>query len=167
MTTLIYILFVLQALGAFVGAVTTILAEIEYIRAMRDGKIDDAETVHLHMNAWGLRVGMTVLAASSVALALVAYLRNGLPQSVLSASYWILIMLAFLVISVTWALSQRHISFALGSAAVFTGWWFLAYLLLGAFPPLSFTTAVAFFVVATVIFYVILRYGRILSLRKK
>lgn len=163
MTTLLYVLISLQALGACIGAGMTIWAEISYIRTMRDGKIDAAETAHMHRIAWGLRIGMTVLLLASCGLVVVAYLAHGVPQAALSASYWILIMLAFLVISISWALSQKRISFALGSALIFAGWWFLAYLTLGVMPPLSFGAAVAFFVVATVLFYAILSYGRFLT----
>lgn len=166
MTTFVYILIGIQALGALIGAGMTILAEISYMRSMQDGKIDEAETAHMHRIAWGLRVGMTILLLASLALVVVAYLGRGIPQAALSVSYWILVVLALLVISISWALSQKHISFALGSAIVFTGWWFLAYLTLGAMPPLSFGAAVAFFVVATAIFYALLRYGRMLTVSK-
>lgn len=167
MTMFVYFLIFCQALGASVGAFMTIGAEIAYIRAMRDGKIDAAEMAHLHVIAWGLRIGMTILLIASLALVVTTYLQHGIPQAALSASYWILIVLAFLVISISWALSQHHISFVLGSAVIFTGWWFLAFLTLGQLPPLSFGAAVAFFVVATVIFYALLQYGRFLSTRQR
>ena len=109
---------------------------------------------------------MTLVLLSSFGLVVIAYVVRAATQPALSASYWTLIALALLVTGVSWALSRRRISFTLGSAAVFTAWWFLAYLTLGWLPPLSFGAAVAFLVVATAMFYAVLAYGRQLALRK-
>lgn len=155
-----------QALGATTGALAAVWGEVAYVAAMRDGALDAAERAHLRNIARGLRWGMPLVLLSSLALAIVAYLRGAALQPALSAGYWTLVALAFLIISVSWALSRRRISFALGSALVFTAWWFLAYLTLGQLHPLSFGAAVAFFTVATVIFYGILAVARFFALRK-
>ncbi|MBU6388303.1 hypothetical protein KGQ72_00255 [Patescibacteria group bacterium] len=166
-TTAFIVLFIFcQALGAFVGAASAVWGEIAYIRALRDGKIDAAERAHLRSIASGLRFGMVLLLLSSFGLVTVAYVLHVAEQPALSASYWILIALALLVTFVSWALSRGRISFALGSAAAFTGWWFLVFLTLGEIPPLSFGAAVAFFVVATGMFYALLQYARMLALHK-
>jgi len=167
MDTLVSFLVFCQALGAAVGALSAVWGELSYVRAMRDGKIDTAERAHLHAIARGLRFGMSLLLIASFALVGVAYALHSTQQPALSASYWILIALATLIITVSWALSRGRISFGLGSAAAFTGWWFLVFLTLGEIPPLSFGSATAFFVVATAIFYVLLQYARFLSLHKK
>ena len=75
-------------------------------------------------------------------------------------------MLALLVVGVSWALSRRHISFAFGSAIIFTAWWFLAYLTLGWFSPLSFGSAVALLVVSTAVIYALLHYLHLLAASK-
>jgi hypothetical protein len=152
-----------QALGAIVGAVATVWGELAYIKAMRDGHIDRAERAHLNAIAHGLRFGMTLLLLSSLALVVAAYLSRAALQPALTPGYWTLTLLAILVIYVSWALSRGRVSFALGSAIAFTGWWFLAYLTLGLVPPLTFGATVAFFVVATAVFYAILQYARFLS----
>lgn len=151
-------------LGALVGAFTAVWSEIAYVRAMRDGHIDTAERAHLHVLARGLRFGMLLLLLASLGLVIADYSLHASLQSALSPSYWISVLLAFLIIGVSWALSKRRISFAFGSAIVFTAWWFLAFLILGQLPTLSFGAATALFVVATAIFYALLQYGRFLLL---
>jgi hypothetical protein len=167
MDAFVSLLVFCQALGASIGTFTAVWGEIAYIRAQQDGKIDTAERAHLRIIGHGLRFGMVLMLLSSFGLVVVAYLLHSAEQPALSTSYWTFIALIFLLIGISWALARRHISFALGSAIVFTAWWFLAYLTLGWFPPLSFGAAVAFFVVATVLFYAVLASARFLALRKR
>jgi hypothetical protein len=163
MTSLVAFVVFCQALGALVGAGASVWGEVVYMRAMRDGKIDRAERAHLEVIAHGLRFGMSLLLISSFALVIVAYLLKNPAQPAQTTGFWTLILFALLIVYVSWALSRNRISFALGSAIAFTAWWFLAYLTLGLFPTLSFGATVAFFVVATVIFYGVLSYARMLS----
>ncbi|MFA5998074.1 MAG: hypothetical protein WC814_01680 [Candidatus Paceibacterota bacterium] len=163
MPTLVPLLVFCQALGASIGALTAVWSELAYVKAMRDGQLDRAERAHLDSIAHGLRYGMVLLLLASLGLVIVAYTRQATFQPALTASYWILTVLALLVIGVSWALSRRRISFALGSAIVFTAWWFLAYLSLGWLPSLSFGAAVMSFIVATAIFYALLSYARLLA----
>jgi len=169
MTELISLLVFCQALGASVGAFTAVWGEFAYVRAMRDGKIDIAERAHLRIIANGLRFGMMLILLSSFGLVIVAYVVQASFQPALSTSYWTLVVLAFLIIGVSLALARRRISFALGSAIVFTAWWFLAHLVFGWFPALSFGAVVAFFVIAVAIFYAVLGSARFLmfDLHKK
>jgi hypothetical protein len=163
MDTLIPFIVFCQALGAFVGASTTIWGELAYLRAKRDGQIDRAERAHLRVIAHGLRFGMTLLLLSSFALVIVAYLLHYAVQPVTTASYWALMIASIVVIYVSWALSRQKVSFAFGSAIAFTAWWFLAYLTIGWMPPLSLGATIGFFVVATGIFYAMLQYARMLT----
>jgi hypothetical protein len=137
------------------------------MKAMRDGKVDRAERAHLHIIAHGLRFGMTLLLVSSFALVLIAYALQATIQPAQTTTFWTLIVFAILIVYVSWALSRNRISFAFGSAIAFTAWWLLAYLTLGWMPSLSFGATVAFFVVATAIFYGILQYARMLTGSKK
>ncbi len=154
-----------QALGALVGAGAAVGSEFAYVRAMRDGKLDAAERAHLAGLARGLRFGMTLLLLASLGLVVAAYALGAAPQPALTPGYWMLITLALLVIGLSWALSRRRVSFALGSAAAFTAWWFLAYLVLGQLPALSFGALVALYVVATAVLYAVLRSARFLMTR--
>ncbi len=166
MLAIVSLLVFFQALGASIGALTAVWGEIAYMRAMRDGKIDVAERAHLRVIAHGLRLGMLLILLSSLGLVVTAYVFEANIQPALTASYWILIALALLIVGISWALSRRRISFSLGTAALFTAWWFLAYLTLGWLPLISFGAATAFFLVATMIFYAVLQGARFFTLRK-
>ncbi len=156
-----------QALGALAGAFAAVWSELSFIRAMRDGKLDAAERAHLRVIGNGLRFGMSLLLLSSLGLVVEAYLLQTPLQPALTASYWTFIALALLIIVLSWALARRRLSFSIGTAALFTAWWFLVYLTFGWLPILSFGTAVALYVVLTGIFYAVFHYARLLSLRKK
>ena len=120
MTAFVSFLLFCQALGASIGAVMTLWSEFAYLSAMRDGKIDVAERKHLDIIARGLRFGMTLLLLASLGLVVTAYTLHAAPQPALTPAYWVLILLALLIIGISWALSRRHVSFALGSAIIFT-----------------------------------------------
>jgi hypothetical protein len=130
---------------------------------MRDGKMDLAERRHLVAIGHGLRFGMTLILLSSLGLIVVAYLVHVTPQPALSPSYWTFMMLSLLIISVSSMLVRRRVPYQLASATLFAAWWFLVYLSFG-WLTLSFGAAVMSLIVATVIFYAILHYTRILAL---
>lgn len=165
MSDIVTLLVFFQALGAAIGAGMAVWAELAYIRAKRDGRIDVAERAHLDALARGLWFGMTLLLLSSLGLVVAAYLSHATPQPALTPSYWTLIALSLVAITVSWALSRRRISFALGSASVFTAWWLLTFLAFGWMPPYSFSAALMSFIVATAIFYALLQYARMLAAR--
>ena len=161
-----FVLFLIfcQALGALTGAVTALWGEMAYVFALRDGKIDVAERSHLRIIGHGLRWGMTLLLLSSFALVVVSYVSEGMMQPALTSSYWIFIALALLIIIISSALARRRISFAFGSAATFTAWWFLFYLAFGLLPAITFGVAVAIYVVLVGIMYALFSYIRFLVL---
>lgn len=161
-----FFLFI-QTLGASIGAGTALWSEMAYARAMRDGKIDSAERAHLALIEKGLRFGMTLLLLSSFGLVVLSYTLQATLQPALLAEYWTMVALALLIIFVSRALLRKSISFRLGSATLFTAWWFLLYLTIGWLPHLSFGASVAFFIVATGLFYFLLQYARLLVLDKK
>lgn len=163
MTALVTLLLFCQAFGASLGALLAVWGEFAYLRAVRDGKIDSAERIHLSHVARGLRYGMTLILLSSFGLIVVAYVLHAAPQPALTPAYWTLAALALLIIAVSSALSRKRVSFMLGSATVFTAWWFLAYLTLGWLSPLSFGSAIALLVVTTAVIAVILRHIRLLA----
>src|SRR3989338_2589553 len=166
MDTLAGFLIFCQALGALTGAVWAVWGEIGYLRAIRDGHIDRAERRHLDALARGLRFGMVLILLASLCLVIHAYNVGTTLQPALTASYWSFILLALLIILVTWALSRRKISFALGSAALFTAWWLMVYLTFGRLPPLTLGASIALYVVATGVFYMVLRSVRSILIRK-
>ena len=160
MATIESTLLLVQALGAVVGALCTIWGEFAYVRAIGDKRVDAAELAHLNAIARGLYFGMTLLLLASLGLVITAYLNEAQLQPALTSSYWSFMALALLTTLLTGARSRGHISFSVGTGAIFTAWWFLAYLALGQLPPLSFGASIALYLVATTIFYGLLRLVR-------
>lgn len=167
MNLIIPILIVCQAIGAIIGAYTVIHGELTYIRATRDGRIDEAERVHLVHIGRGLRYGMLLLLLASLGTVIMSYTSHAAVQPAVTVSYWIFMLLALLVTIVSWALARKHLSLLLGSAVVFTAWWFLVYLAIGLLPSLSVGSAAALFVIFAGIFYAMLRYVRRFALPPK
>lgn len=163
MESLIVFLVACQALGALIGAGSAVWAELAYLKAQRDGHLDRAERVHLWAIGRGLFYGMLLLLLASLGLVFAAYLAHSPLQPALSGSYWMLILFAVLIIIATFLLARGRISFALGSAAIFTAWWFLAYLTVGELPAATVGAALALYVVAGAVFYALLCYLRVLA----
>jgi len=163
MDSLIVFLVLCQAGGALIGAASAVWAELSYLRAIRDGYLDKAERAHLVNIGRGLTFGMLLLLLASLGLVFAIYGMHVTVQPALSASYWMLILFALIIIGVTSALSRRKISFTLGSAIVFTAWWFLAYLTVGGLPAANVGAALGLYVVAVAIFYLLLHYLRVLA----
>ncbi|MDB5244758.1 MAG: hypothetical protein JWN18_628 [Parcubacteria group bacterium] len=165
MESLLIALMCLQALGACLGAIAVVRGELAYVHASRDGAIDDAEAAHLRHIAQGLRYGMSLALISSLLLVVLAYFADARTQPAFMSSYWTFISISLLVTVDSWALSRKRVSFALGSAFLFAGWWFLVYLTFGLLPPLTFGAAAAVLVVVTTIFYALLSRTRLLRPR--
>ena len=163
MSTFVVFTLFCQALGAIIGVVTAVWGQIAYVHAMRDGRLDHAERRHLDIIAHGLRWGMSLLLVSSLALVVAAYLSGAATQPAVTENYWALVAFALIILFISLELSRKRITFVLGSAIAFTAWWFLAYLTLGWMPPLAFGATIAFFVVATGVFYGVLQYAHFLA----
>lgn len=166
MDSLISFFVFCQVFGAFVGALTAVWGELAYMRAIRDGVVGKAEEAHLKVIWHGLYFGMTLILLSSLGLIVIAYVTESSSQPALSPSYWILVTFALLIIGAAWALAKKHLTYAAGSALMFAGWWFLLYFNLGWLPLLSWSAAIAFFTVASVVFYALLTGARHFALRK-
>jgi hypothetical protein len=166
MNLLLNIFALIQALGAIIGAGGSVWGELSYLKAMQDGRVDSSERMHLRRIARALRWGMILLLIGSIGLVLSDYIFSIPLQPALSTSYWSEMTLALIVIASAWALSRRKLPFWLLSAAVFTGWWFLAALTLGQLPALSWGATLAAYVVATGIMAAILSYARMLTSRE-
>lgn len=163
MPSLLLFLLFCQMLGAGVGIGWAIWSELAYLKAVRDGEISSAERAHLGAVAKGLRWGMSLLLLSSVGVIIVAYALHFPVQPAQTEAFWIFMALALLVILLVWALSRKRVSFALGSAAALSAWWMIAYLAFDRL-PVSFGSAVAFYVVLTAVLYAVLRLLRALAL---
>lgn len=160
MPTLALVLALLQALGAVIGAGGSVLGELAYFSAIRDGRISHAERDHLARIASALRLGMLLLLLSSIGLAIVAFVAHDPLQPAATTGYWLLMLLSLAIITLSWALARRKIPFAIASGAAFTAWWYMAFLTLGQAPDLTLGAAIALYVVASAIISGILYFAR-------
>ncbi|MFA7302200.1 MAG: hypothetical protein WC030_00430 [Candidatus Paceibacterota bacterium] len=167
MSALTSILVFCQALGAFVGATSAVWSELAYMWAMRDGRVNKAERAHLKSIDRGLRFGMSLLLLSSLGLVVSAFATDSALQPAFTESYWTLVVLALLVILVSWVMSRRYLSLAIGSAISFTAWWFLLYLTTGQLATGTVGTTATFFAIAAVLVFILLQTGRRISLSRR
>jgi hypothetical protein len=163
MAELTALLVVTQALGAVVGAVTAVWGEVAYVHALRDGILNKAERRHLEVISHGLRFGMLLLLLSSLGLVIVSYVAETSSAPAFTMSYWLFVVLVVAIIGASWALSRKRIMFSWGSAIVFSAWWVLVLLTLGQLPVNSLLSGLAFFVLALVLFGLVLYAGRSLA----
>jgi len=98
MTALLTIGALLQAVGAVLGAGGSVFAEIFYLRAIQDGRIDEAERAHLRVVAGALRWGMLILLVGSITLVVTDFVYLVPVQPALTHAYWTLMGLAFAII---------------------------------------------------------------------
>lgn len=154
-----------QVIGAVVGVVSVVAGELRYIRALRDGRIDAGERAQIESIGYGLKYGMTLLLVGTGGLVYVAYFLKSAQQPALSSGYWMLMGVALLIITISSRIARRDIRFGMGTAILFTSWWFLSFLSLG-WLTLTIGSAIASLLVTTVVFYGILSYIRLLSARQ-
>ncbi len=167
MDTATLALALLQALGATIGAVGAVAGELFYFRAIRDGRIDEAEKAHLRGIAAALRLGMLVLLVASIGLVLVEYVSGAPAQPAFTLAYWVEMILVLLIIFFSWALSRKKVPFALGSGAAFAAWWVIALMVYGQLGFTSLGSALAVYVVSTAVIAAVLAYLRMLALPKR
>ena len=158
MSALVILFTALELCGALIGAAFSIRAEYAWLKAMRDGHIDRAERAHLDEIADGLRYGMVLLVVSSIALVFLSYASGAPLQPATTGTYWSMMTVILVIVIAAWAHSHEWIGFSLASAAVFSGWWFLLYLIIGFVPSVSFGELVGAFIASTILLYAIL-YG--------
>ncbi len=154
------LLATLQATGALIGVSCAVWSEVAYLRAAADGAISAAEQAHLRIVGRGLRFGLLLVLFSSLGLVVRAYVARATVQPALTASYWVLVSLALLIVALSSALARKRVPFLLGSAAAFTAWWFLAYLSLGLLPIKSFGSAIALYVIVGAVLYALIAFTR-------
>lgn len=163
MEVLLNLFALVQATGAIIGAGGSVVGELVYLRAMQDGRVDAAERLHLRLIARALRWGMIILLVGSIGLVLTDHIFDVALQPALTASYWSEMALVLIIIGVAWALSKHKLPFWLGSAAIFSGWWFLAFLCMGRLPYLGLGASIAAYVVITLVIAALLIYARMLT----
>jgi hypothetical protein len=131
------LLIAFHTLGAALGAAGATYAEIIYTKAMADGRIDRREREYFMTTYWALQWGMLTVLVTGLALVVVQFFLPASPDATLYEPLWIQNTLALIITVSAWMLGRSFISWGIGSALVFAGWWML--LILDCFRDYSFS----------------------------
>ncbi len=123
MITLINIAAFVHVLGAAIGAAGITFGEIFYLKATADGRVDARERDYLHTTFFALRWGLLVILLSGIVLGTLEYAYVGAENHVISAPWWFINTLAFVIIFAGWGLMKGKVSWWIGSSLAFSAWW--------------------------------------------
>jgi len=150
------VLIISHIVGTVLGVGGATFAEINVIRALRDGKITPEESNLMRGVYTTLRLGFFILLISGFAF-LVYYRLNGLEARLYSDKLWAkLTIIGFIGINAM-LLQLRRIPLLWGSAISITSWY--ATLVIGSFGRISYSylTILTIYAVAVVIVFGILK----------
>ncbi len=157
---LIQLAILTNVIGALLGTAFTTYAEIYYTIAASDGRIDHHERKYLRHLFRGLRFGMTLVLLSGIALIVLEYLVPSGQQAVLASPFWMLETLIFLVLILGRQLSEKRVTWWLGSAGVLSAWWMILLIDFGVFNQFGYLILVSLYVLTTLVVAGILGYIR-------
>jgi hypothetical protein len=140
MASLIPALSLLHFLGAALGALGITLAEIRYLKATADGRIDEREHAHIRHTYWAMKWGLSLALVCGFLLTVAQYQLPANAQAVMHAALWFQDALALVVIFSGWALAARRLPWWLATALAFSAWWMMLFLHGWQTMPLSFAT---------------------------
>jgi hypothetical protein len=158
---LISLAALLQTFGALIGAGMTTFAEIFYIEAAADGKIDHHERKYLRRMYNSLRFGMSVVVISGIALIVLEYLVPDAPQDVLVAPFWALETLILIVVLLGRSISEKVSEWWVASSAVLAGWWMILFIDLGFANSFGYIQILVLYMFLTFLFASLFGYARV------
>src|SRR3989344_1337539 len=156
-----------HTLGAALGVGGITFAEILYVKATRDGRVDAREREYVRATFFALRWGMTVVLLAGVALGLLEYKSPGASQGVLFAPLWFQNTLALVIIAAGYALAKGRIPWWFGSSAALVGWWFMLTIDAWRTIPFSYLSLVIAYIVLVFLPGAVLSYLRFLLSESK
>ena len=111
-----------HVVGTILGVGGATLAEVQMMRALKDGVVDASERALMHANYTAIRVGLAIIVISGLALVW-WQISQGNNWVLTSAKLWFKDLLVVFIIVNAVLLTKRWIPFWLGSAVSFTSWW--------------------------------------------
>lgn len=114
-----------HVVGTILGVGGATLAEVQIIRALKDGVVDASEKALLHANYTMIRVGTAIIIITGLLLVWV-HISDGENWVLTSQKLWFKEFLIVLIIINAFLFTKRWIPFWLGSAVSFTSWWMAA-----------------------------------------
>jgi len=125
MPTLINVLSVIHALGAAVGAGGITFAEILYLKASADGRIDERERDYIRTTFWALKWGMATVLLSAIALIIAQYQIPAQAQAVTTPAFWAQLTLALVVLLAGYELARKRAPWLVATSFGFAAWWMI------------------------------------------
>jgi len=152
--------------GTILGVGGATIAEVQIIKALKDGKVDDSEKALMHANYTIIRVGTFLVLLSGIALVWWWYFFGGSDWPLTSAKVWVKDIMILAIVINAWCLSKRYVPLWLGSAISFTSWWGATVLGTWRGIPYSFTEIFIGYLVAIVIMAGVLELIRKIALKR-
>ncbi len=122
---------VVHTLSTFLGAASITVAQWQYFRARRDGRIDDGERAHLVTLFFSIRYALVVFVIAHLILGLVILIVPHVFTGRFIEMYLFEFGVAAVLAVTSWLRFSGRIPFWAGSAIAFVGWWYLAEIDLG------------------------------------
>ena len=161
------ILILGHIVGTILGVGGATIAEVQIVKALKDGKVDTSERELMHANYFLIRVGTALIVLSGIALVWWWVVAGGSNWPLTSPKVWVKEIITVAIIINAVALSRRWVPLWLGSAISFTSWWAATVLGVWKHVPYSFWTILAGYVVAIGLVAVAMHYIRKFYLGRK
>jgi uncharacterized membrane protein len=116
------LLVITHIIGTVLGVGGATFAEILYLRASRDGKIDEEEGATLKVTYFVLRIGLSLAVLSGFGF-LVFYRLNGFESALLDPKLWAKMTIVAIILLNAVLLSARKIPLWLGSPISLVSWY--------------------------------------------
>jgi len=116
-------LVIVHVVGVVLGVGGATIAEVNIVRALKDGKVDASEKHLMHGTYWVIRVGTLIVLISGVALVWWIYFAEGSAWPLESAKVWVKNIMLLAIVFNAWFLTKRWIPLWLGGAVSFASWW--------------------------------------------
>ncbi len=130
------ILIIIHLVGTALGVGGATFAEINVLKALKDGIISPDESNLMHGVYTTMRVGLVIAVLSGLGF-LVYYQLNGMEELLYQAKLWAkMTIIGFLVLNAV-LLHKKKISLLWGSAISFTAWY--AALIIGSLGKISYS----------------------------
>ena len=142
------VLVIIHIIGVILGVGGATLAEVFYIVALKDGKVDASEKLMMHANYKLIRVGLVISVLSGIALVLWFVFVQGNNWPLESPKLWVKDIMVVVIIINAWLLTRHFIPMWLGASLSFTSWWGAT--VLGAWHeiPYTFTEIIIAYIIA-------------------
>lgn len=133
-------------MGTILGVGGATIAEVQIMKAFKDGTMDVSERMLLHADYTVIRVGTALIVLSGIAL-IWWHLSQANSWILTSQKLWFKeILIIFIILNAVF-LSKHWVPFWLGSAISFTSWWMAAILGLWRYIPYNFVQLMIGYVV--------------------